>query len=237
MNRLFEELTPVVVLEKSNIASATKTTGKVKLGEYRRVLMYALLEAAAGEFVIDADGSQSVAIKMVKQKGISGATADMADEYNLEAGQYARKILIEDCDNWTDDDTVTINGVVFTKKEAKDDDENQFATGADLAAQINAAVSGVTADNALGDVTVTVDDPIDCMTVEASIAEAENDAGVSVMEASVIAEAHIAELGEGYDHVYLNFDDTGAGTVSATVIAVMGNTYHLPVKQPSALIL
>jgi len=237
MNRLFEELTPVVALEKDSIGGASKTTGKIGLGEYRRVLFYALLEADAGNFAIKADGPEDVSIKAVKQKGTDGDTEDMADAYDLEAGQYAREIVIENCDDWDDDDTVTINGVVFTKKATGDNEENEFSDGSELETQINAAIEGVTADDSTNDVTVTVDDPTDYMTVEASITSDTSDTRVSVLEASAIAEVHVAELGEGFDHVYLNFDDTDAGTVNATVVAVMGNTYHQPVKQPSALIL
>jgi hypothetical protein len=69
---------------------------------------------------------------------ISGYTATITAPTKVTIG----KIYVNTPDN---DDACTVNGVTFTKKAAKDDDENEFTSVAELVAQINAAGLGLTA--------------------------------------------------------------------------------------------
>jgi len=239
MSRIHENLCATVALEKDSIGGASKTTNKFKLQSYRRAMFFVLLEAADDNLTIKADGAkQDVSITLKKQKGTDGDTGDVRDAVDVEAGENVLKFKAENTDSFDTNDTITINDVEFKKvAESADTDEKEFHNGATLVEAIGKHLDGISATDSTDDVTVEVDDKSTSMTVDSSITDNNDDTRISILEAAAVMECHITELGnDGHDHVYLNLDDSDAGTVNATVIALLGNAYFQPVKQPGKVL-
>jgi len=122
------------------------------------------------------------------------------------------------------DDAVTVNGVTFTKKTTKDDAANQFATVADLVAQINAAGLGLTAavDNtnyALITSTVPGKNVV-------TITDAATKLPVSLRSAQAFIEV---DESAGYRYVAAKVTVSASTTCSVTLIR--GDARNMPVAQ------
>ena len=237
MSKIYENTAIVCALEKDGIGGDSKTTEKFELQSYRRVCFYVFLEAADDNFKITHDTVQDVTVTLKKQKGTAGDTGDVRDAVDVNAGEAVRKMKAENTDNWTAEDTLTINDVTFEKvASGSDTDEKEFHDGASLVEAIGKHLDGISATDSNNDVTIEIDDKADYMTVSADIDTSAADQRVSILEAAAVIECHISELGDEFSHVYLNLDDTDAGTVNATVTALLGNAYFQPVKQPGKVL-
>ena len=237
MSKIYENTAIVCALEKDGIGGDSKTTEKFELQSYRRVCFYVFLEAADDNFKITHDTVQDVTVTLKKQKGTAGDTGDVRDAVDVNAGEAVRKMKAENTDDWTAEDTLTINDVTFEKvASGSDTDEKEFHDGASLVEAIGKHLDGISATDSTNDVTIEIDDKADYMTVSADIDTSAADQRVSILEAAAVIECHISELGDEFSHVYLNLDDTDAGTVNATVTALLGNAYFQPVKQPGKVL-
>ena len=237
MSKIYENTAIVCALEKDGIGGDSKTTEKFELQSYRRACFYVFLEAADDNFKITHDTVQDVTVTLKKQKGTAGDTGDVRDAVDVNAGEAVRKMKAENTDDWTAEDTLTINDVTFEKvASGSDTDEKEFHDGASLVEAIGKHLDGISATDSTNDVTIEIDDKADYMTVSADIDTSAADQRVSILEAAAVIECHISELGDEFSHVYLNLDDTDAGTVNATVTALLGNAYFQPVKQPGKVL-
>jgi len=238
MSKIYENTAIVCALEKDSIGGGSKTTEKFELQSYRRACFYVFLEAADDNLTIKADNAkQDVSVTLKKQIGTDGTVGDVRDAVDIEAGENVRKFKAENTDDFDANDTITINGVEFKKvASGADTDDKEFHDGAGLVEAIGKHLDGISATDSSNDVTVEIDDKADYMAVEASIDSNTNDTRISILEAAAVMECHISELGDEYSHVYLNLDDTDAGTVNATVTALLGNAYFQPVKQPGKVL-
>jgi len=237
MSKMHENVAVACALEKDSISGDSKTTGKFELQSYRRACFYMFFEAADDNFKINNDTVQDVTVTLKKQKGTAGDTGDVREAVDINAGEAVQKMKVENADDWTAEDTLTINGVTFEKvASGADTDEKEFHDGDTLAEAIGKHLEGISATDSSDDVTVEVDDNTTSMTVSADIDTSATDQRVSILEASAVMECHISELGDEYSHVYLNLDDSDAGTVNATVMVLLGNAYFQPVKQPGKIL-
>ena len=237
MSKIYENTAIVCALEKDSIGGDSKTTEKFELQSYRRACFYVFLEAADDNFKITHDTVQDVTVTLKKQIGTDGTAGDVREAVDIKAGENVRKMKVENSDDWTAEDTLTINDVTFDKvASGADTDEKEFHDGASLVEAIGKHLDGISATDSSDDVTIEIDDKADYMTVSADIDTSAADQRVSILEAAAVMECHISELGDEYSHVYLNLDDTDAGTVNATVTALLGNAYFQPVKQPGKVL-
>lgn len=132
-------------------------------------------------------------------------------------------------------ETITINGVVFTKAAATDATAQEFADAAGLETCVNHAtmgVPGVTATNAAGTVTLAVDEPgEETITVETSDA-------VNITLATIRAIGYVEcdvsflDLDDGFNHVALRVTNSAAMLTGA--VLVRGDARYTPVQYVAA---
>lgn len=235
MNKMYETLMPVIAMEKTTTGGTSHATETFKLDEFRRALFYVFLEAGDGEYIVNHTTHHEMELTLIERKGLDGAVQNLREDIGFKAGQGTRKMKAENVNDWDNDSALTIDGVAFTKKAAKDDAENQFTDGDELAAQINAEFDHITASDSTNDVTVVVDDFTDSMDVELSMEGTTAVNRVSFLESAALVEVHVSELSADYDSVHLNVDGSDAGDPSSTVVVVLGNAYVAPVEQPVAV--
>jgi hypothetical protein len=126
------------------------------------------------------------------------------------------------------DDTVTVNGIVFTKKASVDATAQEFTNIAELVSQINTYVDGVTAavDNT-NYVILTSTDPgktaITLATTDAAKLVVSSLAGVAVVQV-------LATAGKRYVAAKV----TTVGTIICAVDVIRGHARNLPVTQVTA---
>lgn len=120
----------------------------------------------------------------------------------------------------TNGNTVTINGVVFTDAAATDNDENEFASAADLTAQINAALPGLTATDAAGTITIVSKNPgAEVITIAST---------GSALVPSTIAATAFVEVPAGIKR-WVAARVTTSANITAEVTVVRGHARNLPV--------
>lgn len=136
------------------------------------------------------------------------------------------------------DDTVTINGVVFTAADAADAANQIFAAGtnntacaASLAEVINAAGLGIKATSSSGDVTVVAED-------DATITITTNAPGritVATTEAEAFVEVDVGslDLANGFEYVAAEVTTTAANTV-VSVTLIRGDARFEPGQDVAA---
>jgi len=243
VNKLYEELMPVMALEKTTVSGTDTTTATIPFGDFRRALFYVFLEAADGNFIKeDAAADGEVELTLIERKGLTGATNNLRTEIEIEWGKGVKKFKAEDVQQagWETNDTLTIDGIEFKKVASEEDaDDGTWENASGLKAAIEANIDYVSVTVSSTDhVTVEVDDPTtDSMDIDCSISASSNDERVNVLETAAIVEAHVSELTNEYTAVHLNIDDDDGptGDVSATVICVMANPYSKPINKPVAV--
>lgn len=237
MNRLFEELAPVMALDQVNTKAAQETdTFKIGRGKHRRILFYTYIKVADNHLRIDEDGPNEVELTLKERKGLTGDKSDLK-KVDWKAGMGAQKAKVMNADDWTDGDTITINGVEFEKVESTDSGnaaDKEFADGAELEAAVNMHIDGMTADDTANDVEIEVDDPAESFDIEADITNDTNETWVYILECAAIMEAHVSELDQedGFNAVLLEVDASdaqGSDSINTTGFVVLGNNYKEPV--------
>lgn len=128
----------------------------------------------------------------------------------------------------SNDDTLTVNGVVFTKKASADAAEREFNVIAELVAQINASVPGVTAavDNTNYVLLTSTVPGATTITLAAS-----ND--TRLVTSGQAAQAFV-EVSEQRGKRYVAARVTTNATVILSVDLIRGNARRLPVQQATA---
>ena len=126
------------------------------------------------------------------------------------------------------DDTVTVNGVTFTKKSTKDDDAREFTAIAELAAQIILHVPGVTAsiDNTAYLIVEAVDPGATTITLTSTDA-------AKLVVSSLSAVAFVEALSAAGKR-YVAAKVTTVGTIICGVGLIRGIARRLPVTQATA---
>ena len=233
MNKLYEELVPVTALEKTATAGATHATKTIPFGDFRRVMFYALFEAAAGNLRINHDTHEKMVLTLIERKGLTGATNNLVTNIDVEAGEGVIKMIAENVNDWENDAKLTINGVDFVKKGSHDASDREFTNGAQLEAMIEAAFPYIDADDSTNDVTIQVDDVKDRMTADLDIGGSTAVDRLSILECAAFVEAHVSDLTAGYDSLHLNVSGDDATTVNTTVFAILANPYSKPIEQPA----
>lgn len=123
-----------------------------------------------------------------------------------------------------DGDTVTINGVTFTKAAATSVADRQFADAAGLETCINDAdygVDGVTASNNAGTITLTVTDAGET-TISASKTGAALTLATTQAQAFVELEAAQLDTANGYEYIAAKVTTTANTTVCVDLVRDLG---------------
>lgn len=122
------------------------------------------------------------------------------------------------------DDAVTVNGVTFTKKASKDDDANEFATVADLVAQITAAGLGLTAE------VDNTDYALITSTVPGRKTVSITDAAAKLVPSLKSAQAFV-EVDESAGSRYVAAKVTTSAEIVCSVTLIRGGARNMPVSQ------
>lgn len=122
------------------------------------------------------------------------------------------------------DDAVTVNGVTFTKKATKDDAANEFATVADLAAQISAAGLELTAE------VDNTDYVLITSTVPGKTTVSITDAATKLVPSLKAAQAFV-EVDASSGSRYVAAKITTSAEIVCGVTLIRGDARNLPVSQ------
>ncbi len=159
--------------------------------------------------------------------GSSGAAAITGYAAEIEAvnGATIAKVYVNSPDN---DDAVTINGVTFTKKAAKDDSKNQFTTVAELVAQINAGVDGVTASVADTNYALVISTNPGDTVITMSTTDS------TKLAVSVVAAVGYVDVPALEDFRWVAAKVTTDATITCDVVVIRYDARRLPVTQAVA---
>lgn len=218
MVKLYEKVKVDTALTPQAIASSNVTGPYFDMQGYDSALFILTTGAIA-------DGQKATLQIMGNTvAGSSGAAAitDYAAEIESPDDVTIGKIYVNTPDN---DDACTVNGVTFTKKAAKDDDENEFTSVAELVAQINAAGLGLTAS-----VTDTNYATI-ISTIPGAVAITLATTDTTKLAVSTIAAVAYVEVTEGIGKRWLAAKVTTDATITCDVVLIRGLARRLPVTQ------
>lgn len=188
-------------------------------------------------------GEEAAITAVEATDGVGGGAADIATCTCIVSANEKVDTLSITMNSPAVDDTVTINGLVFTAKAAEDLTAREFdqsglvgAQATSLAACINSAafgVPGITADAVAAVVTLTVDDPtaggFDTITVLCSDA---TKAIPATLNAQALLEIDTTALSAGNTHVAIRA--AGPVTVNANAVVIQSGLSHAPLVQPVA---
>lgn len=167
------------------------------------------------------------AILQIMENDVAGATGaaeltGYTSTVEAVVKATAMKVYVNTPDN---DDAVTINGLTFTKKAAKDDTKREFTTVAELVAQINLWIPGCTAsvtDTSYASLISTNPGAL------AFTAETTDSTKLAVSLEEGIASV---EVPEGAGERWLAAKVTTDATIVCSVTLIRGNARKLPVTQ------
>ncbi|MDD5502579.1 MAG: hypothetical protein PHH26_03845 [Candidatus Thermoplasmatota archaeon] len=234
MYMLYEEIKPDVLLNASVSAGANATSKYVGLGDKRRIL-----------FAVDISGStglkkgEAVSISCLKAKDAAGTGATKITADVEVEGLIKGLVVATTVTGCQDTDTVTVNGVVFTKKTATPSaKKGEFADGAGLAAAIELLLPKLKATNDANTVTISAAELGEAtITIKETIVNSTGTpwvpAGVT-KQALALLEVYAPQMGAGYTHLAIKVDNDAATAVTAQVVAIRGDALHGPVYQPIA---
>lgn len=219
MIKLLEKLKIDIALQPTSIATTNVTGAYHDLTGYDSALFMLHTSAVAN------GKKATLQIMGNSQAGSTGAAAltGYAAEIVGSAKAAIAKIHVNTPDN---DDAIKVNGLVFTKKAAKDDDAREFTTGAELAAQITAQCEGLSASESGGYVTIISEDPGKTVITL-------TDAAAKLVPSTVSAVAFV-EVPEGAGKRWVASKVTTDDTIVCAVSLVRGHARNLPVSQAVA---
>lgn len=231
MNKMLEELKPDLLMLDETIAADNDESGDYyQLGQYRRAMVYAVIETDG----IEAGDDVNFQLRQAKTAA-GGDAKDLGDAVTVSALVDALVVqtdLEPTGDNIANNDTITLNGTVFTKKAGTDTDELEFANAAGLVQCIEAADIGLTA-NATGEVVdISVTDPGTQTITMVETALTTWDVSGVTLKASAVLETYVKELDDEFSYITLEVEnETGnASAIDVSAILVRGLPYHSPVE-------
>lgn len=171
----------------------------------------------------DMAATKTTSIKILQAKDANGTDAKEIKNANAtitaNTAVTAAKLTLSSVQA---NDTVTINGVVFTAAAAANAAKQIFAVGtndaacaASLAEVINAAGLGIKATSSSGDVTVVAEDD-----ATITITDASTTIAVATTEAEAFVEVDVGslDLANGFEYVAAEVSTTANTVVSVTLI-------------------
>jgi len=171
----------------------------------------------------DMAATKTTSIKILQAKDANGTDAKEIKNANAtitaNTAVTAAKLTLSEVKA---NDTVTINGVVFTAAAAANAAKQIFAVGtndaacaASLAEVINAAGLGIKATSSSGDVTVVAEDD-----ATITITDASTTIAVATTEAEAFVEVDVGslDLANGFEYVAAEVSTTANTVVSVTLI-------------------
>lgn len=242
MNKMYESLLPVEVLEPTVVATtANQNSDRMGFNGFRKIMFYVVLEAADRDAWID---DETLTLILNEATALSGGTTD-----DMRSAAIVGGVDVLEAEIWTqnnaDGDEVTVNGITFPRTTAGFDAAArplEWNTPAQLITNINRECEGITAAAAAAThgVPLSVDDPgTMTLTVDVDIANATGQ--LATLKACGILEVYVAELDRGDDmeYVFVNVNNNHAterltGNVTAYAVAIKGSPYHAPVNQVAA---
>ncbi len=234
MNLLLEELKSNLLLNATINTAANNTSGYVNFDNARRA-MFAVDIACAAGMVKD----KTVTVDLMEAKDAAGTGAQPMIAGGVVAKALINSItVVTDLDGIQAEDTVEINGKVFTCKVADDAVAGEFKDADGLVAAIEYHLPKLSAVKGSTDVTVTAAEaggPTVSLveTIVTSTGTPWVPAGITT-KLQVLLEVNSEQLSKGYSHVAAKVTSAAAQDIVAAVTAIRGVPMHLPVYQPIA---
>ncbi len=234
MNLLKEIVKADIALAAELVNAATHTGRYVGFNGFRKMLFAVGIQCEDG--ILDAE---EVTITVREGKNNVGLDHQALIENIVVTGLVAGSVVVTDLAATAaieNGDTVTINGIEFTKAAANDLPNGEFLNAAGLVLCIAAHLPELTAVANVDVVTVSsaeVGAGVVTLAENADPASAWVPAGGTTY-AVAIAEISSEQLSAGFSHVAVNVLNEATNDIQAVAFVVRSNPYHAPVYQAVA---
>ncbi len=211
---LRESIKPDVALAPQSIATSNVTGQYYDLRDYDKAMF--ILQVGA---IPNTDADDTVEMQVYKRKADGTGAVALTSYVATVTGQVNASKATVLVDTVTNDETLEINGITYTKKAGTDADAQEFADAAGLVLCVNHAtlgVPGVTASAVGTTVTLVADNP--GKTLITLVGYEASKLIPYTAEATAIVEVPEDVLGTDFTHVAVKVTTSATIVVGATLI-------------------